>query len=247
MDTSGSKNTTGNQETRVRSEAAVVSSPKTALDNLETHELLQPKRSSKRRTTTHLKAFAPPKDQVAQRNANVLVENLAMSFRSVVVSENPHGPDDSHTRRISRDEDHTLLLVNVGIVRITLAHDNMDLRPRVSGSTDPPVTHDQYLPRRGGNWVVNKPFTSIDDDLISFLPDGRADIRRIRRRDCGVSANGVTRFERYTHRIVPSWRKRNESFHLTKAPTTASVVRGFRTWPEPLFRVTRMSTIRRMA
>ena len=88
---------------------------------------------------TYLKTFTPPQDQVAQRNANILVENLTMSLRSVIVPKNPHRSDDSHTWGVSRDKDHTLLLVDIGVVRITLAHNDVDFRPWVSGSANPPA------------------------------------------------------------------------------------------------------------
>ena len=69
-----------------------------------------------------------------------------MSLWSVVIPENLHGPDDSYAWGIDRDEDHTLLLVHVGVVGITLAHDDMDFRPRVSGTTNPPVSRNEHLP-----------------------------------------------------------------------------------------------------
>jgi len=99
--------------------------------------------------TTHLEAFAPPQNQVAQRNANILVENLAMSLWSIVVSENLHGADDSYTWGVSGDQDHALLVVNVGVVRIALAHDDVNLCPRVSSPTNPPTTRDENLTGQG--------------------------------------------------------------------------------------------------
>jgi len=79
-----------------------------------------------------------------------------MSLWSIVVSENLHGADDSHTWSISGDEDHALLLVNVGIIRITLAHDDVNFRPRVSGPTNPPATHDENLPGQGGDRIAKR-------------------------------------------------------------------------------------------
>ena len=130
---------------------------------------------------THLKTFTPPQDQVTQWDANVLVENLAMTLRSIIIPENPHRPDDGHARGIGGDEDYTLLLVNVGVVRITLAHDDVDSRPRVSSSADPPTTCIKHLRRQKESRVTNAPLAPIDDNLVSLLLDRRANVRRVRR------------------------------------------------------------------
>ena len=104
-----------------------------------------------------------------------------MSLWSIVISENPHGPDDSHAWGISGDKDYTLLLVNVGVIGIALAHDDVDFRPRVPGPTNPPVTCDEHLPRQKEIRVIDTPLASIDNNFISILFDRRADIRCVGR------------------------------------------------------------------
>ena len=78
-----------------------------------------------------------------------------MSLWGIIVPEYLHWSDNGHAWGVSRDEDYTLLLMNIGIVGVALAHNDVDLRPRIPSSADPPVTHGQYpintSPRREGN------------------------------------------------------------------------------------------------
>ena len=87
---------------------------------------------------TYLEAPSPPKDQVAQRYAHVLVDHLAVSLRRVVVPEHLHWTDNLNTRGVDGDDDNALLLVCARIVRVGLAEDEVEFAAWVAGAGNPP-------------------------------------------------------------------------------------------------------------
>lgn len=88
---------------------------------------------------THLEAFAPSQNEIAQRHTDIVVDNLAVALGSIVVPENLHGTNDLHTRRVRRHNDHTLLVVLVRVVRVALAEHEVYRTPWVTGTADPPA------------------------------------------------------------------------------------------------------------
>ena len=89
---------------------------------------------------TYLEALAPAQNQVAQRYANVVVDDLAMSLRCIVVSEYLHRADDFHAWRVGRYDDDALLAVAVRVIRIALAKDEVHCAARVASTGDPPMS-----------------------------------------------------------------------------------------------------------
>lgn len=148
----------------------------------------------------YLEPFAPTEYKVAQWHADVVVDNFTMAFWCVVVSEDFHGSDDFNAWGVGRNENYTLLGVRVIVVGVALAHNDVDFCSRVAWTeSDSALTKMMFSitctanpprntvsKRRELESNMDVPFVSIDDDVISFLDDGSADIPRIRGRDCRV-------------------------------------------------------------
>jgi hypothetical protein len=64
---------------------------------------------------------------------------MSVTVRRVVVSIHLEHPVDGETRRISRHQDDRLLLVGVVVVGVGVAHDDVDLAPRVTRAAGPPL------------------------------------------------------------------------------------------------------------
>ena len=87
----------------------------------------------------HLKPFTPAKNQIPHRNTHVVINDLAVAFRSVVIAKDLHRPNHFYTWSIRRYNDDALLVVPVLVVRIALAEYKMDGTSRVACSADPPL------------------------------------------------------------------------------------------------------------
>ena len=61
-----------------------------------------------------------------------------MSLRCVIISKHLHWSYDLHAGCIRRYDNDALLLMLVGVLRIGLAHDEVELRTRVTGTGDVP-------------------------------------------------------------------------------------------------------------
>ena len=85
------------------------------------------------------KSLTPSKDQVAQRNTHIFINDFAVSFRGIIVTEHLHGTNDLDSGGVSGDNDHALLVVGVLVVRIALSHNEVQLCARVASTADPPV------------------------------------------------------------------------------------------------------------
>lgn len=127
---------------------------------------------------TCLESSTPSEHQIAQGNADIVVDYLRVAFRGIVETQDVHVSDDLHTRRIGGDDDDALLVVRACVVGVTLAHDKMHFRPRVPSSTDEPTL--------GVSTILQKPvqsctvpFVAINDDLVTFLTNGSTDVRCI--------------------------------------------------------------------
>ena len=86
----------------------------------------------------HLESFTPAKNQVPHRNTNVVIDNLAMTFRSIVVTKDLHRPNHLYTWSVRRNNDDALLAVPVRVVGIALSEDEMYGTAWVSGAANPP-------------------------------------------------------------------------------------------------------------
>ena len=94
---------------------------------------------TKHEYTTYLETLAPVPDEIAQRDADVLVDNLAMTLRSIVVTEDLHRTNNLHAGCIGRNNDDTLLPIAVGVVRVTLAEHKVKRTSGIAGAADPPA------------------------------------------------------------------------------------------------------------
>lgn len=119
-------------------------------------------------TLDDLETTTPAADEVADRHADVLVQNLAVSLGRIIVSKHLHRSDDAHTGRVGGNDDDALLLVRVRVRRVALAHDEVKARSGVAGATDPPLV-------------------AVDDNLVTLLSDRGADVGSVRRGDEALS------------------------------------------------------------
>jgi hypothetical protein len=71
---------------------------------------------------------------VIQGHADVLKEDVAVTVRGVIVAKDTEHTVDGDSRGICWDENNALLLVGAGIVGVCLAHCDVDLAARVTGT-----------------------------------------------------------------------------------------------------------------
>ena len=89
-------------------------------------------------TLDDLETAAPAGDDVVERDADVVVDDLEVALRSVVVAEHGHGTDELDSLGVGRD-DHDRLLGVLRCREVRLAHHEVNGVARVSGSRDPPT------------------------------------------------------------------------------------------------------------
>ena len=68
----------------------------------------------------HLKALAPTVYEVLQGDPNILIDDFAVAFRGIVVSENVHGTNDLYTGVVRGHNDDALLPVLVRVLWVAL-------------------------------------------------------------------------------------------------------------------------------
>lgn len=92
-----------------------------------------------------LKALAPAINKVLCWNTNILVDNLTVTFRSIIVAEHAHGADNFHARRVRGDYDNALLPVPVRVLRVALTEHEVERTTRISCPTDVPGRHNSDM------------------------------------------------------------------------------------------------------
>lgn len=68
-----------------------------------------------------LESSAPTKHQVSQRHADIVIYDLRVALRCVIVPHDHHMTNDFDAGCISRDDHDALLLVRIGVIRVTLS------------------------------------------------------------------------------------------------------------------------------
>ena len=81
-----------------------------------------------------LETTALAKNNVIQWHTDVLEEDVAVAVRGVVVAKDTEHAVDGDSRGVCRNEDDALLLVWAGVVWVGLAHCDVDLAARVTGT-----------------------------------------------------------------------------------------------------------------
>ena len=87
---------------------------------------------------------------------------MTVTVRSIIVAVNLEHSVDSDTGGISRYQDNTLLLVDILVASIRLAHDNVDLATGITSTARPPLG-------------------SIEDILVAFAANVQLDVCSIGR------------------------------------------------------------------
>ena len=127
------------------------------------------------------KTSAPTENDAIERNADIVVNDFAVTFWSVIITEHRHRANDFDTRSICGYENNTLLIVMAFVVRVALAHHEMDLCSWVSCAADPPEA--LHLEHPFDTIYTSKtfiPFVTINYNLIAFLSDRCANVGGIR-------------------------------------------------------------------
>ena len=99
-------------------------------------------------------------DNVRDWHLDIRELDLAMSLWCIIISKHRHGSDDLNTWCIRIHNHDRLLSVLTLIVRITFAHDQIDLAAWIASTRDPP-------------------FVTIDDIMISYTFDPGFNVGRI--------------------------------------------------------------------
>ena len=78
----------------------------------------------------NFKTPAPSENDAIERNADIVVNDFAVTFRGVIITKHRHRANDFDARSICRYENNTMLIVMAFVVRVrvALAHHEMDLR-----------------------------------------------------------------------------------------------------------------------
>lgn len=103
-------------------------------------DLLRVSRRSRERWPSHsdLESSAPAKNQVSQRHADIVVDDLRVALRCVIEPHDHHLTNNFDAGSISWDDHDALLFVRVGVIRVTLPQNKVDFCPRVPCATDVP-------------------------------------------------------------------------------------------------------------
>mmetsp|Transcript_14695 Transcript_14695/g.47184 ORF Transcript_14695/g.47184 Transcript_14695/m.47184 type:complete len:801 (-) Transcript_14695:62-2464(-) len=107
-------------------------------------------------------AFAP--EDGGLRHTAVLERDLHVALWRVGVAKHGQRPHEPDAGRVHRHEEHGLLLVEVRVFRVRLAHQNHDLRVQRARAGAPP-------------------FAAVDDVVAPLLADGDGNVGRVARRD----------------------------------------------------------------
>lgn len=85
-----------------------------------------------------LEATPFTKHKVAGWNPDVVEADVPMSVGSIIVTIDIEHPVDGHPLSVCRYQHNRLLTVDVLVVRVGLAHDDVDFAPRVARTARPP-------------------------------------------------------------------------------------------------------------
>lgn len=132
---------------------------------------------SRQNYNRYLETSAPTEDEIAQRNTDVLVDDLTVSPGRVIVPKDFHGTDDSDTGGIRGDKDNTLLVVRAFVIRVALPHNDVQLGARVTGAADPPV-QSINTGRKAKDGEL-RPFSPVNDNFVAFSADRSPDVGRV--------------------------------------------------------------------
>src|SRR5262245_39282622 len=111
-----------------------------------------------------LEAAPFTQEDVRRRHPDVLEKDFAVAVGRVVVAEYRQHAEHLDARRVARHQDHRLLLVAVGVLRVGLTHEDEDLATRVADARAPPLV-------------------AVDHVGVALADDRRLDVGRIGRRD----------------------------------------------------------------
>ena len=106
-----------------------------------------------------------------------------MTFWRIVIAEDLHRSDHLDSRGVGRNDDDALLAVTVRVVRIALSQHQVYRTSGVTSTADPPINGFAIRKEAQHAELEAVPFVSVNDDLVAFLSDRRADVRRVRRSD----------------------------------------------------------------
>ena len=87
----------------------------------------------------NLEATAFAQQDVLDRHAHVVEQHLGVAKGRVVVVNQRHVAHDRDAGRVGRHDDHGLLAVPVGVVRVGLAHQDEDFAALVHRARDVPL------------------------------------------------------------------------------------------------------------
>jgi hypothetical protein len=104
-----------------------------------------------------LEAAALAQQHVRRRHAHVVERHFRGAVGHAIEAEHRQRPDDLDARRVHRHQDHRLLAVPVGMVRVGLAHEDRDAAVRVGG-------------------VGGVPLAAAEDVVIAVAPDRTLDV-----------------------------------------------------------------------
>lgn len=142
--------------------------PQTSLDDLKLHVNIFVNQDDQ--IYIYLKTSSPAQNEIAQRNTDIIIDDFAMSFRSVIISKDLHRPDDFHTGCVCWNYDDTLLVVSAIVSGIALPHYEMYFSSRVTCPANPPGQSFSF-PVSLGRCRECLPFMTVDDNLVALSPD----------------------------------------------------------------------------
>jgi hypothetical protein len=90
-------------------------------------------------TLNDLKTTTPTKNKVAEGHTHIVINDLTVTLGGVVVPEHLHGSNDVDSGGVGGDENDTLLVVLVFVVRVALAQHKVDCATRIASTADPPA------------------------------------------------------------------------------------------------------------
>jgi len=104
------------------------------------------------RGQTYLESFTPSKNQVRKRDPNVIIDNLAVAFRSVIIAKHLHRSNDLYAWSVGWYQNDGLLEMLVFIVRVVFPHNNVEFAAGIPSTRD-------------------IPFVTIDNNFVAVLPN----------------------------------------------------------------------------
>jgi hypothetical protein len=109
----------------------------------------------------YLEAPSPAEDKIAKRYANILINDFTMTLWRIIITEDLHGTHNLDTWCVCRNNNDALLCVCIGVVRVVLAKNQVELTAGIASAANPP-------------------FMAVDNNFVTFLADRSTNIGRIR-------------------------------------------------------------------